>query len=132
MGNCFNSGKQDLPKFREIFLNEYPANRLTASNKNDARKRRLGTRDNKQEYSKFPLNVTNTSKYSILTFFPVALFQYFSKYTNFYFLVMTILQLIPAISIFNPASVVSPILTVTILSLIREGWEDYGRHKSDK
>ena len=131
MGNCFKTNNTNKPKFREILLNEYPQS-LSEGTKNKERKRRLGTRNNEQDYMQYPPNVTKSSKYSLISFLPVALFQYFSKATNFYFLFMTILQLIPAISPFNAASVLSPLLTVTILSLIREGWEDYVRHKSDK
>jgi hypothetical protein len=45
---------------------------------------------------------------------------------------MTILWLIPSISPFSVASVVSPISFITLVSMLREAVEDLLRHKSDR
>jgi hypothetical protein len=75
--------------------------------------------------------VTSTAKYSLLSFVPMSLFYHFSKYTNLYFLIMTIL-LVTEYSPFSLSSVIMPIVFITAVSMIREGIEDYSRHKSDK
>ena len=49
-----------------------------------------------------------------------------------YFLIMTIMFMIPAISPYTSAAGVFPLAFITIVALIREIIEDYGRYKSDK
>ena len=123
------SRKKPKQEFRKIYLNEYnPSSNLVSSE----RIKRISTYKDSEVHSKYPRNVTKTSKYTFLNFLPVALFQHFSKYTNFYFLIMTVLWLIPAISPFTISSVITPISFITLVSLIREGAEDWLRHKSDK
>ena len=121
--------KKAKREFRKIYLNEFdPDNNVITP----ARRLRLSTYRNKEVNSKYPKNVTKTSKYTLIDFLPVALFQHFAKYTNFYFLIMTVLWLIPAISPFSVSSVLMPISTITLVSLLREGAEDWLRHKSDR
>ena len=49
-----------------------------------------------------------------------------------YFLIIGILQSIPAISPLTPLTAWVPLIIVLGISMIREGYEDYQRHKSDK
>lgn len=79
----------------------------------------------------FPTNFISTSKYTLITFFPLALILQFRRYANVYFLITAILQTIPAISPLTPATAWIPLIFVLGLSIIREGIEDYNRHKSD-
>jgi len=61
----------------------------------------------------------------------MSLYYYFSKWTNFYFLIMTLL-LITKWSPFNVSSVIAPMVFITLVTLIREGVEDLSRHRSDR
>ena len=79
----------------------------------------------------FPTNFISTSKYTLVSFFPVALLLQFRRYANVYFLITAILQTIPTISPLSPATAWIPLIFVLGLSLVREGIEDYNRHKSD-
>jgi P-type E1-E2 ATPase len=49
-----------------------------------------------------------------------------------YFLVMTVMFMIPAISPYTNMAAVFPLLFITIVAMIREICEDFGRYKSDK
>ena len=89
------------------------------------------TEKNLENYH-FKDNKINTTKYNIITFLPKALIIQFVRLANIYFLVSAILQCIPIISPFSPASAVVPILIVLSVSIIREGIEDCGRAKLDK
>jgi magnesium-transporting ATPase (P-type) len=62
----------------------------------------------------------------------LGIFNQFRRAANFYFLLAAILQSIPTISPLSPLTAVTPLLFVIILSLTREGIEDYIRYKSDK
>lgn len=80
---------------------------------------------------KFRSNFIKTSKYTKLTFLPVALLLQFRRYANVYFLIIAILESIKTISPLNPFSAIAPLVFVLTLSMIREGVEDYHRHRSD-
>jgi magnesium-transporting ATPase (P-type) len=85
----------------------------------------------KNKSYKYPPNYIKTSKYNILTFLPLSLMSQFTRYANIYFLVTAILNCFPIISTLNPISAIAPLVFVIALSMLREGMEDYQRHKSD-
>ena len=67
-----------------------------------------------------------------MTFLPKALFYQFKRVSNIYFIIIAILNMIPAISPLYSAISLVPIVFVLLVSLIREGYEDYQRTKFDK
>jgi hypothetical protein len=81
---------------------------------------------------KFMSNYIRTTKYTMFSFLPMSLIYQFQRFSNIYFLGMTILQSIPLISPLNPATAIFPLIFVLTVSMIREGFEDYQRYKSDK
>ncbi len=86
---------------------------------------------NKAEY-KHKNNKIITAKYNFLTFLPKALFYQFKRVSNVYFVIIAIINMIPAISPLYSSAALIPIIVVLIVSLIREGYEDYQRTKYDK
>lgn len=80
----------------------------------------------------FKSNFIRTSKYSIIDFLPKSILLQFNRYANIYFLVTAIVQSIPQVSPLSPFSAIAPFVFVMALSIIREGYEDYYRHKSDR
>eukprot|EP00760_Papus_ankaliazontas_P023389 PhM_4_TR2048/c0_g2_i1/m.95529/K14802/DRS2, ATP8A; phospholipid-transporting ATPase len=79
----------------------------------------------------FPSNFICTSKYTILTFLPLNLFEQFRRVSNFYFLINMIIALIPGVSPINPMTSVLPLLFVLGVAAIKDGYEDYLRHRAD-
>lgn len=80
----------------------------------------------------FPDNTVVTAKYNALNFFPKTFFEQFRKVHNVYFLVISVLQLSTNLSPTSKYSTALPLTFVLSLSLLREGFEDYKRHKDDK
>ena len=77
-------------------------------------------------------NFVRTSKYSMLSFLPVNLFQQFAKAANLYFVFITILQTIKVISISNgEPTMLPPLLIVVMTSMAKDAYEDYCRHHED-
>ncbi|KJE89012.1 ATPase [Capsaspora owczarzaki ATCC 30864] len=72
-----------------------------------------------------------TSKYTILTFIPVNLFEQFRRVANAYFLFLLILQLIPAISALSWVTTAIPLIFVLAVTAVKDGFDDFKRHKSD-
>lgn len=67
----------------------------------------------------------------MFSFFPLGLAYQFLRFSNCYFLIVTILSCIPSISPVNPITAINPFVFVLVVSMIREGYEDYQRYKSD-
>ena len=82
---------------------------------------------------KFCSNEIRTSLYSWWNFVPKILFEEFSKLPYFYFLFMTVLQCIPAVSNTSGFPTLAPILTLMVCaSAALKLVEDRARHRADK
>ena len=78
-------------------------------------------------------NRISTAKYTCLSFLPVNLFEQFTKMANFYFLLLTLMELIKPISDSGGVPVMAmPLSFVVGVSMIKDIFEDRKRHKSDK
>ncbi len=77
-------------------------------------------------------NIICTSKYTRYTFLPKNLIEQFSKMANVYFIFISFMQMIPIISITNgfPAQIF-PLGVVIFISMLKDLFEDWKRHKSD-
>lgn len=77
-------------------------------------------------------NTIRSSRYTIWSFLPKQLFAQFSKLANFYFLCVSILQMIPTLSTTGTYTTIVPLLFFITLSMSKEGYDDYRRYKLDK
>lgn len=77
-------------------------------------------------------NTIRSSKYNAWNFVPRQLFAQFSKLANFYFLCVSILQMIPGLSTTGNYTTIVPLLFFISISIGKEGYEDLRRHKLDK
>ncbi|KAJ3331183.1 hypothetical protein HDU76_003844 [Blyttiomyces sp. JEL0837] len=76
-------------------------------------------------------NAVRTAKYNVLDFFPKQLLFQFSKVGNMYFLFVSMLQLVPDWSPTGQYTTIFPLTAFVGLAMLKEGWEDYARHKQD-
>ncbi|XP_019065301.1 probable phospholipid-transporting ATPase IM isoform X2 [Fukomys damarensis] len=76
-------------------------------------------------------NRIHTSKYNIITFLPINLFEQFQRVANAYFLFLLILQLIPEISSLTWFTTIVPLVLVITMTAVKDATDDYFRHKSD-
>nr|POF14290.1 putative phospholipid-transporting atpase dnf3 [Quercus suber] len=77
-------------------------------------------------------NLIRSSKYSAWNFLPRQLFAQFSKLANFYFLCVSILQMIPGLSTTGTYTTIIPLLIFVSLSMAKEGYDDLRRYRLDK
>lgn len=80
----------------------------------------------------FISNAIRTSRYNVFDFFPKQLFFQFSRLGNFYFLCIGVPQTIPGISTTGNVTTILPLLFFVLLTIIKEGYDDYKRHRWDK
>uniref|UniRef100_A0A8B9CST4 Phospholipid-transporting ATPase n=1 Tax=Anser brachyrhynchus TaxID=132585 RepID=A0A8B9CST4_9AVES len=72
-----------------------------------------------------PSNCIKTSKYNIVTFLPVNLFEQFQEVANTYFLFLLILQLIPQISSLSWFTTIVPLVLVLTITAVKDATDDY-------
>lgn len=77
-------------------------------------------------------NVIRSSRYTLLNFFPRQLLAQFSKLANFYFLSVSILQMIPGLSTTGTYTTIVPLLIFVGISMAKEGYDDIRRWRLDK
>ncbi|XP_056400695.1 phospholipid-transporting ATPase IC-like [Hyla sarda] len=82
--------------------------------------------------SKYATNEIKTSKYNIITFLPLNLFEQFRRIANAYFLLLLIIQLIPVISTVSWYTTFIPLVIVLGITAIKDLADDISRHKMDK
>ncbi|KAI3640282.1 hypothetical protein MIR68_001160 [Amoeboaphelidium protococcarum] len=99
--------REDVDEYREVQVNQSASNQDFCNNR-----------------------VTNT-KYSIITFLPLNLFEQFSRFMNCYFLLIASLQLFPAITPVSPVTTWAPLIVIFTISAIKEALDDVARYRMD-
>ncbi|KAG7393199.1 hypothetical protein PHYPSEUDO_011204 [Phytophthora pseudosyringae] len=90
---------------------------------------RFGTSEQSQV---FPFNAVKTSIYTAYNFLPKNLFKQFTRFSNVYFLVITVLQLLPQVTSSNGVpTMVVPLMFIIVVSGVRDILEDVQRHRAD-
>lgn len=77
-------------------------------------------------------NVIHTTKYTLLTFIPKNLFEQFHRVANLYFLLIIILNFIPAIEAFGKEISWIPLACVLLVTAVKDAIEDIRRYRSDR
>lgn len=77
-------------------------------------------------------NTIRSSRYSLWSFLPRQLFAQFSRLANFYFLCVSILQLIPGLSTTGSFTTIIPLLFFVSISIAKEGYDDLRRYRLDQ
>ena len=77
-------------------------------------------------------NTILSTRYSLYNFLPRQLFAQFSKLANFYFLCVSILQMIPGLSTTGTYTTIVPLLFFVTISMAKEGYDDLRRYRLDK
>ncbi|KAI9820944.1 MAG: hypothetical protein M1832_003416 [Thelocarpon impressellum] len=135
-----NSGRKGiLPYYRRLLegarkailrMNEAPASKDGRHIDLDAlRKKALVDERYGREYIS---NSIRSSRHTAWNFLPRQLFAQFSKLANFYFLCISILQLIPTLSTTGTFTTIAPLMFFVGISMAKEGYEDLRRHRLDK
>ncbi|KAI1285876.1 Phospholipid-transporting ATPase IH [Halotydeus destructor] len=106
---------QQPQKTRSVFINHRPCN---ASGETISAVR-------------FPNNRVVSSKYTAWNFLPKNLFEQFRRIANFYFLCIAVIQ-VTTNSPVSPITSLFPLVFVVIATALKQGYEDWLRHKTDR
>ncbi|KAF7646608.1 hypothetical protein LDENG_00184700 [Lucifuga dentata] len=77
-------------------------------------------------------NAIRTTKYTLLSFIPMNLFQQFHRVANLYFLFLALLNWVPVVEAFQKEITMIPLLVVLTVIAIKDALEDYRRYIFDK
>ena len=77
-------------------------------------------------------NTIISCRYTPWNFFPRQLVAQFGKLANFYFLCISILQMMPGLSTTGTYTTIIPLLIFVGISMAKEGYDDLKRHRLDK
>ncbi|XP_076594615.1 phospholipid-transporting ATPase VB [Chaetodon auriga] len=91
-----------------------------------------GLEKGKQPNRYFPGNAIKTTKYTLLLFIPMNLFEQFHRWANIYFVGLAILNFVPVVNAFQPEVALIPICVILSLTALKDAWEDFRRYQSDK
>ncbi len=83
---------------------------------------------NQPQIKPFHDNTIRTAKYNWLTFLPLAVIYQFNNYFNIFFLITAIILAIKEISPMDPGTAIGPFIFVIMVSVVREGIEDYVKY----
>ncbi|KAJ1380382.1 P-type ATPase [Sesbania bispinosa] len=98
----------------------------------DARLVYINDPEKTNETIEFSGNSIRTSKYSIITFIPRNLFEQFHRVAYIYFLIIAILNQLPQLAVFGRGVSIIPLAFVLFVTGVKDAFEDWRRHKSDK
>lgn len=80
----------------------------------------------------YPDNLITSSIYTPYNFLPRQIIAQFSKLANLYFMCVSIMQMIPSWSTTGTYTTIIPLLVFISISIGREGYDDWRRHRQDK
>ena len=81
---------------------------------------------------KYVKNTITSRRYTLYNFVPRQLFAQFSKLANFYFLCVSIFQMIPGLSTTGSYTTIVPLAFFVIISMAKEGYDDLRRYRLDR
>ncbi|KAK2981846.1 hypothetical protein RJ640_010363 [Escallonia rubra] len=80
----------------------------------------------------FTGNEIRTSKYTFINFLPKNIFIQFHRVAYLYFLAIAALNQLPPLAVFGRTVSLFPLLFVLCVTAIKDGYEDWRRHRSDR
>ncbi|KAF9969018.1 putative aminophospholipid-translocase [Actinomortierella ambigua] len=97
-----------------------------------AKSRTIDFHSSPKEKRKYPPNVTRNTKYNIVTFLPIVLYEQFKFFLNLYFLLVALSQFIPALKIGYIVTYVAPLCFVLAVTIGKEAYDDIKRYRRDQ
>ena len=88
-------------------------------------------KDTELNYTDFSNKVEN-HKYNLLSFIPVVIFNQFKQFGNFFYLIMTITQFFPSLTVGFLFSYLSPLVIVVGAAMLKELYDDINRRYQDR
>lgn len=76
-------------------------------------------------------NIINNSKYTVISFLPLVLYNQFRYFFNLFFLLIALSQFVNMLKVGFMFTYIAPLALVLGFTLVKEGYDDYYRKKRD-
>lgn len=76
-------------------------------------------------------NIVRNQKYSIITFIPSVLYNQFKFFFNFFYLMISLSQFVPALKVGFLFTYLAPLMFVLTLTMIKDAYDDFKRYQRD-
>lgn len=87
---------------------------------------------NGAQKGRYMSNSISNQKYSVLNFIPLVLFNQFKFFFNLFFLIVSFSQFFEALRVGFLFTFLAPLVFVLMLTMAKEGYDDYQRFQRDK
>ena len=77
-------------------------------------------------------NAVHTTKYTIITFLPLNIWEQAHRWANLYFIFIALLNFVPAVEAIGKEIGFIPVIFVLAVTAIKDIFEDYRRYRSDR
>ena len=104
----------------------------TASSSTDAAPHRKVWVGRAQQEERYASNKITTTKYNPITFLPLNLWEQFHRVAYLYFLLITVLNQVPALEAVDRTASLIPLLFVLTASALKDAYTDWRRHVQDR
>ncbi|XP_051180788.1 phospholipid-transporting ATPase 1 [Lolium perenne] len=118
-------GRNKSSQFEDMLSSDH-------EHEHDPRLIHINDPDRTNDRYEFTGNEIRTSKYTLITFLPKNLFIQFHRLAYVYFLVIAALNQLPPLAVFGRTASLFPLLFVLFVTAIKDGYEDWRRHRSDR
>ncbi|KAL4105785.1 hypothetical protein PRIC1_003843 [Phytophthora ramorum] len=123
------SSNSFVSSISHIVLSSKPTPKESQDGNKSFRSVVLGTNEQSQP---FLSNAVKTAIYTPFNFLPKNMFKQFTRFSNIYFLVITVLQLLPQVTSSNGVpTMIVPLMFIIVVSGVRDIMEDIQRHRAD-
>jgi magnesium-transporting ATPase (P-type) len=109
---------------RDRLLNIFNRNRQRKNEPNRTIYVNFQSDSNAHKQPKYRSNQISTSKYNILTFLFIFLFEQFRKFSNIFFLAVSLIQQVPDVSPTGKFTTLVPLIFILSVSAVKEIIED--------
>ena len=104
----------------DVLSNYFPCFR-TKRHGEDAKRTIWANSPDRNKSLGFISNHINTSKYNVVTFLPINLFEQLQRAANLYFILQIVIMSIPAITALNPMSTAVPLILIMLATMVKDG-----------
>lgn len=89
------------------------------------------TLEGEVEPENYQNNIVKNTKYNVLTFIPLVLYNQFKFFYNLFFLITALTQLVELLKVGLFVTYIGPLAMVLSLTMAKEAYDDFNTYKRD-
>ncbi|XP_066534588.1 probable phospholipid-transporting ATPase VD [Hoplias malabaricus] len=127
-----DSSTNSPPSKSDLDLQDHQGNRLSGKRRTVLARHGPHQAEYQNICKGYQGNGIRTTKYTLLSFIPMNLFQQFHRVANLYFLFLVLLNWVPVVEAFQKEITMIPLAVVLTVIAFKDAMEDYRRYRYDQ